>query len=243
MKSSSAFALCATASAVAVGCAEGIIRLFDPSNLTFKVSLPRPPPLGCANQGLRCVCADYGVGARQRVRPTPPLTQPTCLCSAVHELDGCRPATVAVAMTLDSNKVIGVYGDRSLFIWDIKRPSRMTKYRSFMFHSGPVWDVKMAPDVTSGDNVGPLPPDTFVTCSSDSTVRFWNINRKCLAAPEAEGGADTRAEWTHLNNAYGKVCCARAVCGAQRCRGVGTNTCTCACLCVCVCGCVCGIAE
>lgn len=64
VKSSSAFALCATASAVAVGCAEGIIRLFDPSNLTFKVSLPRPPPLGCANQGLRCVCVSAVVSLR-----------------------------------------------------------------------------------------------------------------------------------------------------------------------------------
>lgn len=176
-----------------MACGDGIIRLFEPTTLAFKLSLPRPPPLGCANEGL----------------------------SAVQALDGCRPATLCVSMTLDSQKVLGVYGDRSLFMWDIRRPSRITKYRSFMFHSGAVWDVKVVPDDAAASNsgTGALPADTFVTCSSDSTVRFWNINRKPLAPPapapaaaqaQAAAGAagsnkGVRPGWEHLNNTYCKV--------------------------------------
>lgn len=96
------------------------------------------------------------------------------------------PDSVCCQLSADSSKLTCVYSDRSLFIWDIKNPKKVGKYRSFLGHSGCVWDVDVCPDTLPGSATGstamdleqrpPFPPGTFVTCSSDSTIRFWNLN-------------------------------------------------------------------
>jgi WD40 repeat protein len=45
--------------------------------------------------------------------------------------------------------------------------------RSFLAHSTCIWDVDILP-LHQG---APVPAGTFVTCSADNTIRFWNLDQ------------------------------------------------------------------
>lgn len=71
--------------------------------------------------------------------------------SLVTSPDMVRPAVEsthypdAVAMVYDetAQRVISVYSDRSLYVWDIRDLTKIGKYRSFIFHSDCVWGVEV----------------------------------------------------------------------------------------------------
>jgi hypothetical protein len=71
--------------------------------------------------------------------------------SLVTSPDMVRPAAEstrypdAVAMVYDekAQRVISVYSDRSLYVWDIRDLTKIGKYRSFIFHSDCVWGVEV----------------------------------------------------------------------------------------------------
>jgi WD40 repeat protein len=66
-----------------------------------------------------------------------------------------------------------------MFIWDIKNVKKIGKYRSSLAHSACIWDVDICPDadMVENDPIGQaFPAGTFVTCSADNTVRFWNLD-------------------------------------------------------------------
>ncbi len=105
------------------------------------------------------------------------------------------PDAICCKLSADNMKVACVYSDRSLFVWDIKNIKKIGKYRSFLSHSACVWDIDVFPEedqikqernsnsnsddrsITSVGSHTPIafPPGTFVTCSADSTIRFWNL--------------------------------------------------------------------
>jgi hypothetical protein len=51
------------------------------------------------------------------------------------------------------------------------------KSHSFLFHSACIWGVEMFPPLEhEGSVVSPaMPAGSFVTCSSDDTIRVWNL--------------------------------------------------------------------
>ncbi|XP_074041740.1 WD repeat domain 62 isoform X2 [Leptinotarsa decemlineata] len=131
-----------------VGCAEGIIRCFDPATLRFVTTLPRNHYLG----------VDVSLGTSIQHMATPPP-------------DAKYPDTVAITFDETNNKLTSVYNDHSIYVWDVFNIQRVGKSHSFLYHSACIWGVEMAPPNS------PLPPGSFLTCSSDDTIRVWTLDK------------------------------------------------------------------
>nr|CAG4710316.1 unnamed protein product [Naegleria fowleri] len=147
-----AFSMSVSDKYIATASAKGVVRLFETKTLQFKKTLPEPPPSTShiTMKSVNNINNSY-------VKP------------AVSE-DFIPPS--ALACGIFGEKVAVMYDDRSLFVWDISNLSLISKYRSFISHSGCVWDLDVLPVNTKSS----LPPGTFATCSSDNTIRFWNID-------------------------------------------------------------------
>jgi len=148
LKATRAFSIHCSEQNIMCGCSDGVIRLFTPKTLHYQGSLPKPPPIHSH------------------------LTSASINENIFQAQDGAVADAVACKITENSKYVAAMYSDRSFIMWDITDLKRVSKYRSFLAHNGCVWDIDMLPD----ESDGPLPDGTFVTCSEDNTLRFWNIN-------------------------------------------------------------------
>lgn len=145
----SAFSISVSSNYVICTCSEGVIRLFDLVTLKYAGILPKPHPLG----------TDISL-----------VTSP----DMVRTTDAFYPDAVAMVYNEASQRVISVYSDRSLYIWDIRDLKKIGKYRSFIFHSDCVWGVEPCPNVDREENA--IPVNSFATFSADGTVRIWNLD-------------------------------------------------------------------
>ncbi|XP_037690172.1 mitogen-activated protein kinase-binding protein 1 isoform X2 [Choloepus didactylus] len=132
------------------GCADGTVRLFNPSNLHFLSTLPRPHALG----------TDIAS-----------VTEASRLFSGV--ASARYPDTIALTFDPANQWLSCVYNDHSIYVWDVRDPKKVGKVYSALYHSSCVWSVEVYPEVKDS-NQACLPPSSFVTCSSDNTIRLWN---------------------------------------------------------------------
>uniref|UniRef100_A0A8P4G1Y5 Mitogen-activated protein kinase binding protein 1 n=1 Tax=Dicentrarchus labrax TaxID=13489 RepID=A0A8P4G1Y5_DICLA len=145
---SQATCLSVTDELIFCGCSDGTVRAFSPVNLHFLCTLPRP----------HCLGADVAsmVDASQ--------------------LFSCRPEarypdTVAVTYDPANRWLSCVYNDHSVYVWDVRDlrdPRRAGKLYSALYHSSCVWSLEVS--------AVHLPPGSFLSCSSDNTIRLWNID-------------------------------------------------------------------
>ncbi|KAL3660080.1 hypothetical protein V7S43_015002 [Phytophthora oleae] len=185
-------AISVTESYVAVGGSSGVVRIFNPSTLEYRTTLPFPPAFGAAN--LKLTPASPSI-----LYPTDPF---------------CYPAVIATRIT--GAHVIVFYSDRSIFIYSTENPDAVTTERSFLYHSGGVCDLQVVGLVRGinakgklvyGENGGistaTIPNGTFVTCSDDNTVRLWNLelHRRPSKANRFEP-TDARSEHEYWKNPY-----------------------------------------
>ena len=143
---------------LAIACADGIVRLFEPESLTYITTLPLPEALGGAT--------DENGG---------PMKYPAAY--AVQILDA--------KMGSGAGPLVAVcYADRSLITWDVTDPKNVSKYRSSTAHRACIWDIHFLDSlgihgddgVQSDMRADGLPKDSFVTCGADNTIRFWNTD-------------------------------------------------------------------
>ncbi|NXS97011.1 MABP1 protein, partial [Jacana jacana] len=132
------------------GCADGTVRIFNPLNLHFVTTLPKPHFLG----------TDIAS-----------VTDASRLFSGV--ADAKYPDTIALTFDPTNQWLSCVYNDHSLYVWDVKDPKKVGKVYSALYHSSCVWNIEMYPEVKD-NNQSCLPPGSFITCSSDNTIRLWN---------------------------------------------------------------------
>lgn len=85
--------------------------------------------------------------------------------------DAKYPDTIAITYDEANNKLTSIYNDHSVYIWDVFNIKRVGKSYSFLYHSACIWGVEMAPPNS------PLPPGSFLTCSSDDTIRVWTLDK------------------------------------------------------------------
>ncbi|KAJ7344810.1 hypothetical protein JRQ81_000760 [Phrynocephalus forsythii] len=138
------------------GCADGTVRIFNPSNLHFVTTLPKPHFLG----------TDIAS-----------ITEASRLFSNV--TDAKYPDTIALTFDPNNQWLSCVYNDHSLYVWDVKDPKKVGKVYSALYHSSCVWNVEVYPEVKDS-NQSCLPPNSFITCSSDNTIRLWNTESSNL---------------------------------------------------------------
>jgi WD40 repeat protein len=143
LKATKGFACKVSSKYIACACSDGIVRLFDPQTLQHIVTLPKPPPLGCAN--IQEGANPNKVAAEKRTYAD----------------------TIGVEIDEGNNLVIAVYSDRSIIVWDIKNLAKICIKRSLMSHSAPINDVQILQNSTAAIT-------HFVTCATDSTLRFWH---------------------------------------------------------------------
>ncbi|CAB3257466.1 unnamed protein product [Arctia plantaginis] len=130
-----------------VGCAEGIVRCFAPDSLRYITTLPRTHYLG--------------VDVAQGTNISHMFSQPQ---------NARYPDAVALTYDERNHKLTCVYNDHSLYVWDVRDIKRVGKSHSALYHSACIWGVDMI-----GSVEGTVPPGTFLTCSSDDTVRLWHV--------------------------------------------------------------------
>ncbi|KAF6208405.1 hypothetical protein GE061_016861 [Apolygus lucorum] len=145
-----------------IGCADGIVRCFDPHTLQFITTLPRTHYLGVdVSQGL------------------------DISHMAAHPNRAKYPDAIAVTYDERNAKLTCVYNDHSLYVWDVRDIKRVGKSHSFLYHSACIWGVEIFPE----NSTCPVPPGSFVTCSSDDTIRVWSVDTQLKTQP---GGAYQR---------------------------------------------------
>ncbi|XP_043554434.1 mitogen-activated protein kinase-binding protein 1 [Chiloscyllium plagiosum] len=132
------------------GCADGTVRLFNPANLHFIATMPKPHHLG------------MDIAA---------ATEPSHLFST--RADAKYPDTIALTYDPTNRWLSCVYNDHSLYVWDVKDFKKVGKVYSALYHASCVWSVEVYPEVEDS-NRACLPPGSFITCSSDNTLRLWN---------------------------------------------------------------------
>ncbi|GAB1607476.1 WD repeat-containing protein 62-like [Argonauta hians] len=138
---------------VFIGCANGVIRVFDSHNLQFVASLPKPHYLG--------VDVSSAVNISQ-------------VCP---QHDALYPDSMALTYDDINKKITCVYSDHSLYIWDVHDIHKVGKTWSSLYHSGCIWDLEIYPAGDKNQKSSRLPPGSFITCSNDDTIRVWNINQ------------------------------------------------------------------
>lgn len=132
-----------------VGCGDGICRVYSPNGFEYVTTLPLPAPLS-ESRDVTAYPACYAI------------------------------ASVAPVDSSVTPKIAAIFADKSLFVWDVADVHHPAKYRSFLFHRACVWDVHFLQDSpydshSNGDDAPALPSGTFVTCSADNSIRFWNL--------------------------------------------------------------------
>lgn len=156
-----------SAGLLVVGCANGAIRAFAPKTLEYIETFPRPIPLEDANIPL-----DGSI--------TRDDTCKYAACYALRRVPGTKADPIP--------KLAAIYADRSLIIWDISDIFAVKSHRSFLHHRSCIWDIQfiersqLHPHLqeeifpASSTHSNNLPVGSFVTCSADNTIRFWDIN-------------------------------------------------------------------
>uniref|UniRef100_H3C8M7 Uncharacterized protein n=1 Tax=Tetraodon nigroviridis TaxID=99883 RepID=H3C8M7_TETNG len=117
-----------------------------------------------------------------RLRPgQPALVLASCCpdCPGVHSslspaAPGAQyPHTLALTFDPSARHLACVYSDHSVYVWDVQDVRAARKLYSALYHSGSVWSLEVYPDLPDGSR-SCLPPSSFFTCSSDSTIRLWD---------------------------------------------------------------------
>ncbi|CAL8350228.1 unnamed protein product [Arctogadus glacialis] len=165
LKTASARCLAVSECFVFCGCSDGTVRVFSPLDLHFISSLPRPHRLGVQLQYQGTESPDW---------PSQPV----------------YPDTAGVTFDPRAGQLTCVYNDHSVYVWDVQNILNPTKMYSALYHSGCVWSAEVYPEVEGGL----LPASSFLTCSSDNTIRVWLPDGPPGPAPDPRtGGAPAPA--------------------------------------------------
>uniref|UniRef100_A0A8C1I9N7 Mitogen-activated protein kinase binding protein 1 n=1 Tax=Cyprinus carpio TaxID=7962 RepID=A0A8C1I9N7_CYPCA len=151
LRTSMATSLSVSEDLIFCGCADGTVRAFSPTDLHFICTLPHPHSLG--TDIATVIEASHLFAFKENVR--------------------C-PDTVAVSYDPTNRWLSCVYSDHSLYVWDVRDLRKVGKVYSALYHSSCVWSMEVYPETR--DREPHLSPGSFLSCSSDNTIRLWNTD-------------------------------------------------------------------
>uniref|UniRef100_A0A671LDQ9 Mitogen-activated protein kinase-binding protein 1-like n=1 Tax=Sinocyclocheilus anshuiensis TaxID=1608454 RepID=A0A671LDQ9_9TELE len=151
LRTSMATSLSVSEDLIFCGCADGTVRAFSPTDLHFIYTLPHPHSLG--TDIATVTEASHLFAYKKNVR---------------------YPDTVAVSYDPTNRWLSCVYSDHSLYVWDVRDLRKVGKVYSALYHSACVWSVEVYPETRDGESR--LSPGSFLSCSSDNTIRLWNTD-------------------------------------------------------------------
>ncbi|EOA29801.1 hypothetical protein CARUB_v10012895mg [Capsella rubella] len=152
------FALSASSRLIACACSKGTVQLFMPETLDYagKLHFSDAKSSNTENQSH---------SAELKTVESPPVIFPDAVA--------CQFST--------TDKLIVIYGDRSLYVWDVNDVNKPTRCSMMVSHSAGIWDIKnlscgnmhspTAACVARGCSEGV----SFATCSEDGTIRLWDL--------------------------------------------------------------------
>ena len=91
---------------------------------------------------------------------------------------------IAVVVDDQRHRILTIYSENMVFLWDIKDILKIQVYRTFMAHNGPIHGIQK---IEPAQKIGLKDTDEglalrqeealtrFVTCASDRTLRFWHF--------------------------------------------------------------------
>ncbi|XP_072286879.1 WD repeat-containing protein 62 [Pyxicephalus adspersus] len=156
LKVSASYCLSVTEQLVFCGCEDGLVRIFSANNLQYVTDLPRPHHLG----------VDVARGL-----------DPSSLF--IKQADSSYADTYAVVYDEGNQWLCCVYNDHSIYVWDVSNTRKVGKVYSALYHSSYVWNIEVYPEIR---NKKCLSQGSFFTCSSDNTIRLWNLERSSYPA-------------------------------------------------------------
>nr|XP_048294575.1 WD repeat-containing protein 62 [Myodes glareolus] len=175
LKVSLSSCLCVSEELIFCGCTDGIVRIFQAHSLQYLANLPKPHYLGVdVAQGLDSSFLFH------------------------RKAEAVYPDTVALTFDPVHEWLSCVYKDHSIYIWDVKDINEVNKMWSELFHSSFVWNVEVYPEFE--DQRACLPSGSFLTCSSDNTIRFWNMGSSSDAQWQKNIFSDTLLKVVYVEN-------------------------------------------
>ncbi|XP_076399465.1 WD repeat-containing protein 62 isoform X3 [Peromyscus maniculatus bairdii] len=175
LKVSLSSCLCVSEELIFCGCTDGIVRIFQAHSLQYLANLPKPHYLGVdVAQGLDSSFLFH------------------------RKAEAVYPDTVALTFDPIHEWLSCVYKDHSIYIWDVKDINEVSKMWSELFHSSFVWNVEVYPEFE--DQRACLPSGSFLTCSSDNTIRFWNMGSSSDTQWQKNIFSDTLLKVVYVEN-------------------------------------------
>ncbi|KAK8466480.1 hypothetical protein PHAVU_008G107900 [Phaseolus vulgaris] len=171
LKVRKAFALSTSAKLIACACNNGTVQLFTPISLEYVGSIL--------------------YSKTKKLLKGSNLVSHTIVPEQASEQLLALPDAVACQFSA-LEKIVVVYGDHSLYIYDIHDVNQVTKFYVLVSHSSCIWDIKnlccenMHDPSLACTARGCLGGISFATCSTDGSIRIWDIALQSDFSNDAE---------------------------------------------------------